>query len=51
MPSVAFQLVGGYCMLLSFKPADNACPSLLMMPILGSPVCGWLQCLAVLQAC
>ena len=60
----ALQYVGGCCALLCFKPADDACPllssmwvtavcvsSMLMMPVLWSPGCEWLLCLAVFQAC
>ena len=64
--SLALQSVSGYCGLLCFKPADNACPwlssmwvaavgccvsSLLTMPVLGSPASEWLLWVAVFQAC
>ena len=58
--------MSGCCALACFKPANNACSwlfswwvavvpwcvsSLLTMPVLDSPACGWLLCLAVFQAC
>ena len=64
--SLALQPVSGCCALLCFKLADTSCSwltrkwvaavhccdsSLLTIPILGSPVCEWLLCLALFQAC
>ena len=58
--------VSGCCALVCFKPADDAWPwlssmwvaavpwcvsSLLTMSVLGSPVCEWLLCHDVFQAC
>ena len=62
--SLALQPVSGCSALLCFKLTDDPCPwlsrvwvaavpccisNLLMMPVLGSPVCEWLQCLAMFQ--
>ena len=62
---LALQFVCGSSALLYFKPTNDACPwffrkwvaavpycvsSLLMIPVIGSPVCEWLQQLVVFQA-
>ena len=64
--SLALQAVSGCGALLQFQPANHACPwlsrlwvtvvpcynsSLLIMPVLGSPVGEWLWCLATILAC
>ena len=64
--SLVLQEVSSCCVLVCFKPTDNDFPwlfslwvaavpgcvsCLLTMPILGSPVCEWLLCLTVFQAC
>ena len=64
--SLVFQRVSGCGTLLQFWPADHNCLwlsrkwvavlpcynfSLLIMPVLGSPVCKWLWCLATILSC
>ena len=64
--SSSLQEVSDYCALLCFKHDDDTClllsrkwvtavpccvSSLLMMPVLCSPVCKWLLCLVVFQVC
>lgn len=63
---LTFQWVSGWCALLQFNPADNACywlirqwvaglpncfSSLLTMPVCDSSACEWPLCLVVFQTC
>lgn len=60
MSALALQTVSSCCVLLCFKhislalqEVSESCgiSSLLRIPVLGTPVCEWLLCLVIFEAC